>query len=124
PFMFGTKGKLRVLGLPGNPVAAMVCVQLFLKPMIETMLGIAASTMPTMARLGADIGANDQRQDYLRAILSVSEDGARIATPAPKQDSSMQRVMQTATCLIVRDAFAMPAKIGSLVPILLFSDGV
>ncbi|HEY5363611.1 MAG TPA: molybdopterin molybdotransferase MoeA, partial [Aestuariivirga sp.] len=124
PFMFGTKGKLRVLGLPGNPVAAMVCVQLFLKPMIETMLGIAASTTPIMARLGADIGANDQRQDYLRAILSVGEDGARIATPAPKQDSSMQRVMQTATCLIVRDAFAMPAKMGSLVPILLFSDGV
>ncbi len=124
PFMFGTKGKLRVLGLPGNPVAAMVCVQLFLKPMLETMLGIAASPTPTMARLGADIGANDQRQDYLRAILSVSEDGARIATPAPKQDSSMQRVMQTATCLIVRDAFAMPAKIGSLVPILLFPDGV
>ena len=77
-----------------------------------------------MARLGADIPANDQRQDYLRAFLSVGEDGERVATPAPKQDSSMQRVMQTATCLIVRDAFAPPAKTGVLVPILLFSDGV
>ena len=124
PFMFGSKGKLRVLGLPGNPVAAMVCVQLFLKPMIETMLGITPSTTPTMARLGADLAANDQRQDYLRANLSVIEDGARVATPAPKQDSSMQRVMQTATCLIVREAFALPAKAGSLVPILLFPDGV
>ncbi|MDP8998107.1 MAG: molybdopterin molybdotransferase MoeA [Pseudomonadota bacterium] len=124
PFMFGSKGKLRVLGLPGNPVAAMVCVQLFLKPLIESMLGVAPSTTPTMARLGADIPANDQRQDYLRAILSVGEDGARVATPAPKQDSSMQRVMQTANCLIVRDAFALPAKTGVLVPILLFPDGV
>ncbi|MEO9166909.1 MAG: gephyrin-like molybdotransferase Glp [Aestuariivirga sp.] len=123
PFMFGSKGKLRVLGLPGNPVAAMVCAQLFLKPLLETMLGVTPSTTPTMARLGADIPANDQRQDYLRAILSISEDGARIATPALKQDSSIQRVMQTATCLIVRDAFAQPAKTGSLVPILLFPEG-
>ena len=124
PFMFGTKGKLRVLGLPGNPVAALVCAQLFLKPLLEKMQGLVVSTTPIMARLGADVSANDLRQDYLRANLTLGEDGARLATPALKQDSSMQRVMQTATCLIVRDAFAPAAKTGSLVPILLFSDGV
>jgi molybdopterin molybdotransferase len=124
PFMFGSKGKLRVLGLPGNPVAALVCAQLFLKPLLEKMQGLDVSTTPIMARLGADVPANDQRQDYLRANLTLGEDGARVATPALKQDSSMQRVMQTANCLIVRDAFALPAKAGSLVPILLFSDGV
>jgi molybdopterin molybdotransferase len=123
PFMFGTKGRLCVLGLPGNPVAALVCAQLFLKPLIETMQGIAPSETPIMARLGADLGANDQRQDYLRATLVMAADGARVAAAAGKQDSSMQRVMRNATCLIVRPPHAPPTKAGEMVEILLFPNG-
>jgi molybdopterin molybdotransferase len=123
PFMFGTKGKLCVLGLPGNPVAALVCAQLFLKPLIETMQGIAPSATHIMARLGADLGANDQRQDYLRATMDVAPDGARIASAAGKQDSSMQRIMRNATCLIVRPPHAPAAKAGEMVEILLFPEG-
>lgn len=123
PFMFGTKGRLCVLGLPGNPVAALVCAQLFLKPLIETTQGIAPSATRIMARLGADLGANDQRQDYLRATLVIAADGARVATAARKQDSSMQRVMRNSTCLIVRPPQAPLAKAGEMVEILLFPDG-
>jgi len=123
PFMFGTKGRLCVLGLPGNPVAALVCAQLFLKPLIEAMQGIAPSTAPVMTRLGADLAANDQRQDYLRATLVTAADGARVATASAKQDSSMQRVMRNADCLIVRAPYAPPAKRGDLAEILLFPDG-
>ena len=123
PFMFGTKGKLCVLGLPGNPVAALVCAQLFLKPLIETMQGIAPSAPHVMARLGADLGVNDQRQDYLRATLVIAADGARVAVAAGRQDSSMQRVMRNATCLIVRPPHAPAAKAGEMVEILLFPKG-
>ncbi len=123
PFMFGTKGKLRVLGLPGNPVAALVCAQLFLKPLIEKMQQVNASLPLATARLGTDLPANDQRQDYLRATLTYAADGARTATPFTKQDSSMQRIMRGATCLIVRKPFAELAKAGEITEILLFSDG-
>ena len=124
PFMFGTKGKLRVLGLPGNPVAAFVCAQLFLKPLLSKMLGLGEADGQTFAKLGADIPANDQRQDYLRATITHTEDGARIATAATRQDSSMQRVMREAKCLIIRQPYAAAAKAGDIVPILLLSDGI
>lgn len=123
PFMFGTKAKLRVLGLPGNPVAAMVCAQLFLKPLIETMLGLHLPAHPQLARLTSDLPANDLRQDYLRAALHVATDGARSVTPHPKQDSSMQRVMREAGCLVIRPPFAPEVKAGDLVEILLFPEG-
>jgi len=119
PFMFGTKGKLRVLGLPGNPVAALVCARLFLKPLLAKMIGLAFEDAQIFARLGADLPANDLRQDYLRATLATQNDGTRIASAAVKQDSSMQRVMRDAGCLIVRAPHAPAAKAGELHPILL-----
>lgn len=123
PFMFGTKGNLRVLGLPGNPVAALVCAQLFLRPLIDAMLGGEIDVQPVLARLGCDLPANDQRQDYLRSKLELAPDGARTVTPHHKQDSSMQRVMREADCLVVRPPFAPDVKIGDIVEILMFPEG-
>ncbi len=37
--MFGRKGKARYLGLPGNPVASLVCSHVFLKPLLEKLSG-------------------------------------------------------------------------------------
>ena len=123
PFMFGTKGKLRVLGLPGNPVAALVCAQLFLKPLISAMLNLSVKAPAHTAVLTADLPANDQRQDYLRATLHVAPDGSRCVAAASKQDSSMQRIMRDAQCLIVRKPFATAAKAGDVVDILLLDCG-
>ena len=123
PFMFGTKGHLRVLGLPGNPVAALVCAQLFLRPLIDAMLGVEIDVQPVLARLGCDLAANDQRQDYLRSKLEFATDGSRTVMPHMKQDSSMQRVMREADCLVIRPPFAPDVKTGDLVEILLFSEG-
>ncbi|MEP6827808.1 MAG: gephyrin-like molybdotransferase Glp [Aestuariivirga sp.] len=123
PFMFGTKGNLRVLGLPGNPVAALVCAQIFLKPLIDAMLGVEIDVRPVLARLGCDLPANDQRQDYLRAKLELAADGARTVAPHHKQDSSMQRVMRDADCLVIRPPFAPEVKVGDIVEVLLFPEG-
>lgn len=115
PLMFGTKGKLRVLGLPGNPVAALVCARIFLKPLLDNMNGATLVEQPILARLGQALGANDGRQDYIRATLSQSAEGVRIATAFNKQDSSMQRTLRNADCLIIREPHAPAAEIGMLV---------
>ena len=39
PLMFGNIHKTRMLGLPGNPVSALVCATIFLRPAINAMLG-------------------------------------------------------------------------------------
>ncbi len=118
PFMYGRKGKQHVLGLPGNPVSALVCARLFLKPLLDYLQGLPAEEVQTLARLGAAMNANDSRQDYIRARLEIAADGSRTATPFNKQDSSMQRTFRDAHCLIIRPPSAPAANPGDLVPIL------
>jgi molybdopterin molybdotransferase len=119
PLMFGTKGKLRVLGLPGNPVSALVCARIFLKPLIDAMQGVSATQQTITALLGNALPANDGRQDYIRASLSEAADGHRIATAFGKQDSSMQRTLRNADCLIIRAPHAPEAPIGTAISVLL-----
>ena len=118
PFMYGRKGKQHVLGLPGNPVSALVCARLFLKTLLDALQGLPTEEVVTMARLGTAMNANDSRQDYVRAKLEMAPDGSRTATPFNKQDSSMQRTFRDAHCLIIRAPNAPAASAGDLVPIL------
>ena len=119
PLMFGRRGEQRVIGLPGNPVSAMVCTRLFILPLIAKMTGDTRSFDPVSAVLGAGMASNDQRQDYIRATLARGDQGQLVATPFPKQDSSMQRVFAQADCLIIRRPHAPAAKAGEQVRVLL-----
>jgi molybdopterin molybdotransferase len=114
PFMHGRIGDMRILGLPGNPVSAIVCAVLFLAPLVRALSGDADAgadaTRPAL--LGADLPENDQRQDYLRATLSGLEDGKPVVTAFTRQDSSMLGVLASAHALIVRPPHAPAAKAG------------
>ena len=118
PFMYGRRKGQHVLGLPGNPVSALVCARLFLKPLIDALLGLPAGDDLVEARLGASMKENDSRQDYVRATLAEAPDGSRTVTPFAKQDSSMQRTFREAQALIVRPPHAPVASQGDVVKIL------
>ena len=118
PLMFAPNGRQRIIGLPGNPVSALVCARLFLKPLLSALLGLPAADDLIVGRLKAPLLENDQRQDYLRARLDRAGDGSYRVAPFPKQDSSMQRTLAEAGCLIVRPPMAPAAKEGDMVPIL------
>jgi molybdopterin molybdotransferase len=109
PFMYGRRKAQHVLGLPGNPVSALVCARLFLKPLIDALLGLPVSDDLVEARLGAPMKENDTRQDYVRATLKEAPDGSRLVTPFSRQDSSMQRTFREADALIVRPPHAPAA---------------
>ncbi|RUW18445.1 molybdopterin molybdotransferase MoeA, partial [Mesorhizobium sp. M1E.F.Ca.ET.041.01.1.1] len=112
PLMFGRLGNIRCIGLPGNPVASLVCSQLFLKPLLARLGGRLYRPDIRTARLGAAMHANDLRQDYVRA--TVREDAATlVATPFGIQDSSMLRMLADANGLIVREPFAPAAEAGA-----------
>ncbi len=95
PLIHGRIGTTPILGLPGNPVSAIVCTVVFLIPLIEALLGgnPSADEMGEAAVLGAAMRANDWRQDFVRATLSSRADGVSVATPLNLQDSSLLRVM-------------------------------
>ena len=102
PLIYGRYGATSFVGLPGNPVSAMVCALLFLKPMILKLLGSAEPVWHFQkASLSATLGPNDQRQDYIRCHLRPDGD-ATVAEPFPVQDSSMLRPLAAADGLIVR----------------------
>ncbi|MFD3191380.1 gephyrin-like molybdotransferase Glp [Sedimentitalea sp. HM32M-2] len=100
PLMAGRLNGAAMVGLPGNPVSAMICGQVFLAPMIRAMQGLGRAAAPLQrARLAQDIGANGPREHYMRAIL---RDGA--ISPFDNQDSSLLTVLSRANALLVRPA--------------------
>ena len=60
PLLYGRLGSQRVLGLPGNPVSALVSALVFLVPMLERMLGLVQTTRAPSPRrvLGEALEAN------------------------------------------------------------------
>ncbi|MBN9529403.1 MAG: molybdopterin molybdotransferase MoeA [Alphaproteobacteria bacterium] len=124
PLMFGETGGTRLLGLPGNPVSALVCGLLFLTEAIAGLLGTGQNPLPMgEARLGADLPENDRREDYLRATLTRDEAGRLVATAFARQDSSMLSTLADADCFIVRPPGAPAAAAGVPVPILDLGGG-
>ena len=113
PLMHGRIGDMRILGLPGNPVSAIVCGVLFLIPLIRALAGDpqAGADQTEAAVLGCDLGTNDSRQDYLRATMVMGH-GLPVATPFGRQDSSMLRVLARSHCLVLREPNAPAAKAG------------
>jgi molybdopterin molybdotransferase len=114
PLMHGRLGGMRVLGVPGNPVAAFICATLFLVPLLRRLAGRADLSLPVSgAVLGCALPDNDDRAEYMRATLTTAPDGARVANPFPRQDSSMLVPLTQADCLIIREPFAPAAEPGA-----------
>jgi molybdopterin molybdotransferase len=119
PLMHGTLGRTPVIGLPGNPVSALVCALLFAVPALARLSGRAETGLPTeRAVLAAPLAANDHRADHLRATLVPRDPELPLVTPAPVQDSSMLARLARADALILRDPNAPALEAGAEVPIL------
>jgi molybdopterin molybdotransferase len=118
PLIFGRLKDTPLLGLPGNPVSAMVCAILFVQPAIAAMLGAPYERRLMNARLASPLAANGPREDYIRARIIV-RDGEMWTEPFPIQDSSMQSAFARSDALIVRPIGAPAAAHGESVRVLL-----
>lgn len=114
PLIHGRLGDMTILGLPGNPVSAMVAGIVFLVPLVRALCGdTAAHLLPSEpAVLGSPLRANDGRKDFLRATLTAPEAGLPVATAFDQQDSSLLRVLAMAACLVIREPHAPAAEAG------------
>jgi molybdopterin molybdotransferase len=118
PTWFGTLGDgRRVLGLPGNPASAMVCAELFLRPLLNVAQGAAPGPRMATARLAVAAGANGPREHWERARLEV-RGGELWASPMREQDSSLVGVFALADALVRRPIGAPAAAVGDLVDVL------
>src|SRR3990167_8243379 len=115
PLMAGRVLGVPMLGLPGNPVSAIVCAHLFLVPMLTAMLGLPATAPQTRrARLGSDQPANGPRTHFMRARLSVV-DGAPTVTPFERQDSALLSILTEADALLIRPVNDAPRRASDMV---------
>lgn len=111
PLMAGRMGEQVVIGLPGNPVSAMVCTMIFVIPALRSMLGLPDGATPTrLGTLAHDLPANGPRQHYMRATM---ENGA--LTVARSQDSALLSVLANSDALVVRPPNDPEQPAGSLV---------
>ncbi|HEY1125393.1 MAG TPA: gephyrin-like molybdotransferase Glp [Sphingobium sp.] len=114
PLIVGRLGHAIVLGLPGNPVSAMVTGALFLLPLIRHLAGAADPLpKPRTLLLGADMPPVGKRAEFVRANV---RDG--IAAPLDFQDSAAMHAAARADALIYRPIEAPAARAGE--PVLVY----
>jgi molybdopterin molybdotransferase len=124
PLIFGRLGHTPVLGLPGNPVSALVCGVIFLLPALARLSGLPGEPPRTRrAVAGAALAANDRRRDFLRARLDApAEGGPPVATPFPVQDSSMLATLARADALILRAPHAPALAEGAAIEVIVLGE--
>jgi len=114
PLMAGRMGDAAMIGLPGNPVSAMVCGHVFVVPIVEAMLGLGTAPAPRRtAPLAAPLPANGPREHYMRARLG--DDGI---AAEDRQDSSLLSILAHADALLVRPPHDPAREAGEMVTFL------
>jgi molybdopterin molybdotransferase len=89
PVAFGVHGRTLVFGLPGNPVSSLVGCELFVKPAIRALQGLA-DPLPRFerGRLSAPLTRNVGRDELVRARIHADVDGV-VLEPLTGQESHM-----------------------------------
>lgn len=101
PLAFGQYGGVPYLGLPGNPVSAMLSFERFGRPLILKMAGHRRLSRPERSVEMQEEIYSDGRESYLRAIISCGQDGRYQALTTGKQDSHLQTSLVRANGLVI-----------------------
>jgi molybdopterin molybdotransferase len=119
PTWFSRRGSQLVLGLPGNPAAAMVAAHLFLKPLIDVRMDALPPPQALMtAQTQTEIARTGSREEFLRSVLTIERDGRASVRQADDQDSSLLSPFLTANALIRRRPNSPAAERGALVEVI------
>jgi molybdopterin molybdotransferase len=101
PLAVGALGGATIIGLPGNPVSALVTFELFVRPVIRAMVGqIGDGRLHVMATPTERMPKDPARRAFLRVGV-WREDGEIHARPAGGQQSSQLRPLADGNALLV-----------------------
>ncbi len=122
PLGFGMLGSMAWLGLPGNPVSAMVTFELFGRPLIRRQLGHARIFRPAIdVRTRDDISLAAPLTHFMRAIVDWDADGA-FASLTGAQGSGLLTSMARANALLVVPPERMTVQRGETLRALLLGE--
>jgi molybdopterin molybdotransferase len=100
PLAFGTYQGIPFLGLPGNPVSAMVSFERFVRPAILKMAGFSDLNRPRIEVTLQDRIDSDGRESYVRAVVTKSDDGY-LAKSTGSQGSHVMTSLVKANALVI-----------------------
>lgn len=120
PFAFGHYSGMPVFGLPGNPVSAFIGYQVFVRPVLDFLVGRAVERPRLRARLEHAIDS-DGRESYLRAVLTQSGQGW-LARLTGHQGSGNLRSLVQANALIIIPSLVKSLPIGAEVDAWLLNE--
>ncbi|WP_448566012.1 molybdopterin molybdotransferase MoeA [Thalassotalea ganghwensis] len=102
PVAFGRLTSSIFLGLPGNPVSAVVTFHLFAVQALKKMMGTSyPEPMQLLAETAAAVKKRAGRMDFQRGIATVTQNGTLSVTPLPNQGSGVLSSISRANCFIV-----------------------
>ncbi len=105
PLAFGAINGKPIFGLPGNPVSAMVCFELFVRPALRKMGGYQQLLRPSVwaKLLDADLESNERRQ-YLRVIVKSTAEGLTAESTGAQGSGLVSSMARANGLLIVPEA--------------------
>ena len=101
PLAFGGYQGVPYLGLPGNPVSAMVSFERFARPAILKMAGHRQLARPSVEVVMRDVIRSDGRETYARAVVSRGDDGRYVAAVTGGQGSHIMTSLVQANALVI-----------------------
>ena len=123
PMMFGSRKNTFVIGLPGNPVSALICSEIFLKKAIYALQGIKHEDFIINAILDNDIAPTSFRKQYLRGNLYFDKKIGEMRVKLLKnQDSAFLLPFSKSNSLIMIDPHSKKQKKGSKVKVYVLNN--
>ena len=123
PLALGQVGHVPFVGLPGNPVAAMVTFLRFARPLILRLAG-ATQVAPLIYRLRADFDHKKKRdrREWVRARLVPSDDGTLVAAKFPRGGAGILSSLVEADGLVELPEAMTRLERGAMVDFLPFAE--
>jgi molybdopterin molybdotransferase len=100
PVAFGDYKDIPIIGLPGNPVSAFVAFEVFVRPALEKLGGVAGGSRPTVRVRCEEQIDSDGRESYLRVQVQ-EENGAWVARLTGHQGSGNLHSLVQANALLI-----------------------
>jgi len=121
PLAFGVRGETPVFGVPGNPVAAMVTFEVFVRPLLLSILGRRLIWRPWVwAEAAEPVRRTRDRPELRRCLLRRQEDRWVFTTTGP-QGSAVLSSMALADGLALVPTGFPGADAGEPLPVMLLS---
>jgi molybdopterin molybdotransferase len=123
PLAFGRSGRHLVFGLPGNPVSALVCFYIYVRPALRRMQGHRRPHLPVVeAALTRAVRKARGLTEFVRVRLEESADGRRVATALPSQSSGVLSALGAGAALLVGPPELDELPAGRPYPVIVLGD--